>query len=77
MKHAGLLDRTAGDKKGKQFQALVDLARVSGATMVDADKHLLNQLADNRPHQVPPPCPPCACCKVSHSAISMHILLMW
>lgn len=32
----------------------MDLARASGATVEDADKHLLNQLADNRPHQAGP-----------------------
>ena len=47
-----MLERSARDKKGKQYQAVVDLAAAAGAAVEETDKHLLNQLCDNRPHQV-------------------------
>ena len=46
------MDRERDAKKARQYQELVGMAKAQGASVQTVDKHALNQLSGNRPHQV-------------------------
>ena len=50
---AGGADRDKDAKKQRQHGELVAMAQAQGASVQTVDKHTLNQLSGNRPHQVP------------------------
>jgi tRNA G18 (ribose-2'-O)-methylase SpoU len=58
-----LTDRERDAKKARQHQELVNMAKALGASVQTVDKHALNQLSGNRPHQV-------ALCPYTHAPLS-------